>query len=366
MLRNPYAFYAALRSSGSVHFLAAHGFWIVLDYDDVLYALKHPQLFSSVKPTVRFDPVLSEADPPAHTRVRRILAPYFSAQPVQALEGYVRESAMKLLRQSDGTELDLVNNFAEPLTELTMARFLELSEDETEDLRRSLFPYKQRSDGLIYQILEDWLRNYLERQRERPGDNLGSRLLQGQGEASLTAEETLTLMRLLWAAGIYTTSRLISTSALLMLQHPLVRAEVQADLFLLPAFIEEALRLDTPELMAWRTTTADIELAGVKIPARAEVRLSIAAANRDPKHFADPDKLSLQRKPNNHLSFAAGPHACLGALLTRMEARVALETLLTEWPNFSNARPLHTVSYAGEFHSRALKHLFIAKSWKPD
>jgi cytochrome P450 len=361
VVRNPYPHYATLRRSGSVHFLRDQGFWLVLDYDDVAYALKHPEIFSSRRPTVRFDPVLVETDAPAHTRVRRILSPYFSTQPVQALEDYVRDCAVRLLKKHDGTgEFDLVNNFADPLTELTSGRFLGLSEDETEDLRRCLAPYKHRLDGSMYPVMEDWFREYLKRLPASAGEKLGNRLLRGEGEGALTPEEVVALLKLLWAAGTFTTARLIATSTLLLLQHPTLRTEVGRDLSLLPALIEESLRLEVPEQIVWRTTRDEgFELSGVKIPARSEVRLCIGAANRDPKRFADPDNPSLRRTPNNHLSFGAGTHFCLGALLARMEGRVALETLFAEWPDFSAARSLYTVSYTGSFHFRALEHLFV-------
>ncbi|MET0624931.1 MAG: cytochrome P450 [Pyrinomonadaceae bacterium] len=358
VVRDPYPHYAALRRSGSVHFLKEHGFWLVLDYDDVVRAIKQPQQFSSVRPAVRFDPVLTESDPPAHTRVRRILSPYFSTQSAHALEGYVRDCAVRLLRESERpAEFDLVSSFAEPLTELTITRLLGLSEQDTESIRRHLAPHKR--DGLLFTKLEEWVRDYVARLLARPDESMGSRLLLGEGEAALTPEEVVTLLKLLWAAGTHTTERLISTSSLLLLRHPAVRDEVQASPGLLPAFVEEALRLDTPELMAWRSTRAEVEVAGVTIPAGADVKLCIAAANHDPAQFPEPERLSLRRNPNNHLSFAAGPHFCLGASLARMEARVALETLLTEWPDFGAARPLHTISYVEEYHSRTLKELFV-------
>jgi len=361
VVRNPYPHYAALRRAGPVHYLREHGFWLVLNYDDVLHGLKQPQLFSSVRPAVRFDPVLTESDPPAHTRVRRILSPYFSAQSVQALEAYVRDCAVRLLRQSGRpADFDLVKNFAQPLTELTITRLLGLSEEDTEELRRVLAPHRRSADGLLFITLEEWVREHVGRLRERPDESLGGRLLRGEGESALTPEEVVTLLKLLWAAGTHTTERLIATSALLLLRYPSARAEVQRDSGLLPQFVEEALRFDAPELMAWRVARTDVALSGVRIPAGAEVRLSIAAANHDPRQFAEPERLSLRRSPNNHLSFAAGPHYCLGAALTRMEVRVALETLFAEWPDFSAARPLHTISYFEEYHSRTLNELFVA------
>ncbi|HEX8131723.1 MAG TPA: cytochrome P450 [Pyrinomonadaceae bacterium] len=343
--------------------MTEHGFWLVLGYDEVVHALKQPQIFSSVRPSVRFDPVLNEADPPAHTRVRRILSPYFSTPSVQALEDYAKGCAVELLAKGDGAaEFDLVNNFAVPLTEMLLGRLLGLLPEETEDLRRQLDPHKHSFDGKFYLVLKDWLRAYLGQQQARPADNMGSRLLRGAGEATLTPDEIVAVMKLFWVAGTTTTSRLIAASALLLLEHQQARVEVQSDLRLLPTFIEEAMRLEAPEQMVWRVATEAVELSGARIAAGAEVRLCIAAANRDPEHFTEPDDISLRRNPNHHLSFAAGPHYCIGAALGRMLARVGLETLLSGWPDFRAARPLSAISYEESFSSRALEHLFIREA----
>ncbi|HKO61267.1 MAG TPA: cytochrome P450, partial [Pyrinomonadaceae bacterium] len=302
VVRNPYAFYAALRRTGPVHFLKEHEFWLVLDYDDVIHGLKHPQIFSSVRPTVRFDPILVETDAPAHTRVRRILSPYFSPQSLQDLEAFARYYALKLLNAGDrSAEFDLVENFAEPLAEMTIGRFLGFSEEETEELRLCLAPLRHPSDSSLYQVLEEWMRDYLNRVRPNSDQSLGHQLMRGEGEAALGPEEAVGLMKLLWSAGTQTTGNLIASSTLLLLGHPNVRTKLQDDTNLLPTFIEESLRFEAPELMSWRVTREEVELSGVSIPAGAEVRLCIASANRDPKHFADPDNLSLQRKVNNHL-----------------------------------------------------------------
>jgi cytochrome P450 len=360
VLLDPYENYAALRRAGSVHFLTEHGFWIVLGYDDVVHALKRPEIFSSARPTVRFDPILNEADPPAHTRVRRVLAPHFSSRSAQALEDYAETCASRLLERGDGAaEFDLVENFADPVTELAMGRLLGFSRDETENLMRLLAPHKRSLDGEMYRLLEEWLRAYVERARDLPGESLGGRLARGEGEAALAHEEIVGVLKLLWVAGITTTSRLISASALLLLRHPHARAELMEEPELLPAFVEEAVRLEPSEQMVWRVTREGVELSGAQIPAGEEVRLCLAAANRDPAHFPEPDGLSLRRDPNHHLSFAAGPHYCLGAAAGRAVTRAALAALLTRWPDFDAARPLSALSYEESFSSRALEHLFV-------
>lgn len=360
VVQNPFPHYAALRQSGAVQFLTKHDFWLVLGYDEVMHALKDPRVFSSVRPAVRFDPVLNEADPPAHTRVRRILTPHFSAQAVQTHESAARSCAEELLTRGAKTpEFDLVENFAAPLTESLMSCLVGFSVDETAELRSQLNAHKRRTDGSVYRVLEDWLRDYVKRVHESPGASFSSKLLQGTGDAVLSPDEVVALLKLFWVAGTTTTSRLIAAAALLLLEHEDVRTEVRRDSQLLPVFIDEAMRLQAPEQMVWRVATRDVELAGAKIAAGADVRLSVAAANRDPAHFPEPDRISLSRNPNHHLSFAAGPHYCIGAAMGRMLARVALETLLAGWPEFSAARPLSTVRYEESFSSRAVEHLFV-------
>lgn len=360
VLLNPYVHYAALRRAGSAQLLTAHGFWLVLGYDDVVYALKRPDIFSSARPTVRFDPLLNEADAPAHTRMRRLLSPYFTSRSAQALEEYVAPTAEQLLsRGEEAAEFDLVEDFAGPVTEMAVGRLLGLTTDETEELRERLAPHRHSLDGKLYLVLVDWFEEYVRRLTESPRACLGSGLLRGAGEAGLAPEEVVGLLKLFWVAGTTTTSRLIAAAALLLLQHPPVRAELRAEMSLLPAFVEEAVRLEAPEQMVWRFTRESVELSGTRIPAGAEVRLCIAAANRDPQHFAEPDSVSLRRSPNQHLSFGAGSHYCPGAAAGRVVARVALERLLARWPDFVNTRPLSAISYEESFSSRALEHLFV-------
>jgi cytochrome P450 len=109
-------------------------------------------------------------------------------------------------------------------------------------------------------------------------------------------------------------------------------------------------------------TRDEVTVSGTSIPAGASVNLCIGAANRDPAHFADPDALDLRRGHNKHLSMGSGPHHCVGAALGRMEVRVALEVLLTEWPEFREARPLYTVSFEESLRTRALKNLYVRRA----
>ncbi|HEU0076787.1 MAG TPA: cytochrome P450, partial [Longimicrobiaceae bacterium] len=167
-------------------------------------------------------------------------------------------------------------------------------------------------------------------------------------------------LKLFWIAGTTTTTRLVAAAALHLLRDPELRARVQADPALVPALVEEAARLDPPEMLLWRIAGPGAELAGVAIPPGAEVRLGGAAANRDPARFPDPDRLRLERAPNPHLTFGSGPHVCPGSRLARLQVRVALEALLAAWPRFREARPLAALSDAPSPNSRALSELWVS------
>lgn len=359
--RDPFPVYAAMRARGAVHHLPEQDAWLVLGHAEVAQAFRQPHRLSSVLEPVRFDPLLVEADPPAHTRVRRMLGPLFSPAALPALEAHARACAGSLLRDAARLPaLDLVGGYAEPLTGQVVGRFLGLADDETRALQEALAPYRHVQSPEEYRVLERWMRDHLARTPDAPAHALGAPL--AGGEPALTPAEIAGAMKLLWVAGTTTTSRLVAALALRLLQHPALRARIGADLRLLPAFVEEGLRLDAPEQLIWRVAREEVEIAGTRIPAGADVRLCVAAANRDPAWFAEPDCPVLDRTPTPHLSFGAGPHFCPGNRIARMVARVAIETLLTAWPDFRAAEPLDRLAYGDSFDYRALQRLRVTAS----
>lgn len=356
-VRNPYPLYAALRERGPVHFLPRYGFWLVVGYDEAEHALKHPALFSSVRTPVRFDPILNEADPPAHTRARRSVAPIFSPAAVQAMEDLTRAAARELLAGVD--ELDLVNGFGVPLTERVAGAFLGLAAAESAELARLLDPHRHTEDGRYFTVLEEWFRDYAATLPGRATPVPGHALLRHADGSVLDPAEIAGMIRMVWVAGTTTTGRLIPAAALQLLLHPELRARVADDAELLPAFVEEAARLNAPEQLLWRIARPGAEIGGTAIPEGAEVRVSIGAANRDPARFHEPDAVRLDREPARHLTFGAGPHFCPGTRLARLQVRVALETLLAEWPRFAAAKPLDTLEYVPAIDHRALRELVV-------
>ena len=161
----------------------------------------------------------------------------------------------------------------------------------------------------------------------------------------------------MWMASITTTSMLISNAAHYLLTHPVVADQLRAQPPLIDAFIEEILRLEPPLGALWRTVTQPVTLGGREIPAGASVVCSIVAANRDPARYARPDELDLHRRPARHLSFGGGVHACLGAHLARLEARVAVEWLLAHGPALRLTNASAPPEYFPTQHFRALATL---------
>lgn len=354
---DPYPYYTKLREKGSVHYLPDLGFWLVVKYDEVLNALKKPQIFANLP--FELDMTLVGANPPAHTRVRRILAPYFSSSSIEIIARLTKAKVSRLItRKYNGIKLDVVKDFAQPLTEEIVADLLGFNDEELESLRRKIGSEKHNLELYLHPLAE-FCAGHIRRLMSNPGDDLCSKLLINK-EDGLSVEETISITKLLWVAGTTTTSMLLSTCILLLLKMPKLQNLIRLNCGLLPQFIEETLRYDAPEQMGWRVTTTDTEIEGVKIPANSQVRLCLGAANRDAKKFPNPDEFLLTRSNSHeHLSFSAGPHYCLGASLSRLIVRQALEEFLTQTRNLQMTQSLEDLNYLPSYHFRCLEKLII-------
>jgi cytochrome P450 len=157
-------------------------------------------------------------------------------------------------------------------------------------------------------------------------------LLNAQRRGELSHDELMATCVLLLFAGHETTTNLIGNAVLALLRHPRELARLRAEPSLTPSAVEELLRYDSPVQAAFRKALVDVEIRDVTIRRGDHLLLLLGAANRDPRHFDDPERLDLGRRPNRHLAFSSGPHYCLGAVLARLEAEIALETLLRRFP----------------------------------
>jgi cytochrome P450 len=329
--RDPFPHYDALRARGPVQFLAHHGAWVILGQGELQWVFTHAELFSN-EPYADVDAVLLAADPPEHTGVRRKLNPYFSREVIDQLGAFAAERAASLLRP----RLDVVAEYARPLSEAVAARLLDF--EEASSVRAADFAALVRALDAI---------------AHRAG-MYGRLRADGFEDA-----QARSLVRLFWIASTATTERVIARCVLALLQHPHVRAAVQQDPALQPIFIDEVMRMHQPEPMLRRLATQEVELAGARIPAGAIVYLSLAAANRDPRRYEHPHELRLDRGPSRHLTFGHGIHYCIGATLGRATVAAALRALLANAPQFRAAQPLESVRFVATMMAHYIESLTI-------
>ena len=320
--RDPYPHYQRLRAAGSVHFLRRENAWLLLGYEDVRHAFAHPELFSSAHYR-DVDDVLLAADPPAHGEARRVISPLFSPDVVARLGTFADGKAAELIRP----RMDVVRDYGVALTHAVAAHFLGFDADAVADIEAAharspeIGPFTRALDEIATRgTMYDSLR-----------------------EAGVADAPARSLVRLLWLAATTTTERVIARCVLRLLEHEDVRAALTQDPALIPAFVEEVLRLHPPEHAVPRLTTADVTVGGTPIPAGALVYLGVAAANRDPAFFEDAEQLRLDRPAVRHFAFGFGIHHCVGAAVARRVVAGAVRTLLAHAPRFRAAQPLDSV-----------------------
>ncbi|HEX2094152.1 MAG TPA: cytochrome P450 [Longimicrobiaceae bacterium] len=336
--RDPFPCYEALRAAGPVQYLARHDAWIVLDHEEVKSAFMRPHLFSN-RPYEDVDAVLLAADPPEHTAVRRIVSAYFSREVIERLGAFAAERAAALLKP----RLDVVREYAQPLSEAVAARLLGVDDATVEAIRAAA----ARSPAFAQYVRElDRLADRAEMYGRLRGDGLDD----GQARS---------LVRLLWVASTKTSERAIAQCVLRLLRHEDVRLALRDDPAKIGPFIEEVLRLHQPEPMLRRVTREAVDLGGVTIPAGAMVNLCLAAANRDPAVYEHPAELRLDRPAARHLTFGYGIHHCVGARLGRAEVTAAVRTLLLDAPRFRAAQPLDSVPYCATMTAHYIESLVV-------
>jgi cytochrome P450 len=354
-VQKPYQHYEALRRSGSVQFLNQDNCWIVLDYDDVASALKRHDEFSNA-PLRSVDPVLSGADPPDHTRARYALMAQFSARGLSTAQAQAQITCERLLDQlSSQPEFDIVHDYAHPFAQEMLSHVIGLTENDLNDLKQAVPGTLQDEQHLLG--IETFYSAYVDKVTAVPGENLCSRLL--SNTSGFTKEEIVNLLKTIWLAGTTSPAALIANSVGILLDHYAVRLELQRDISLVPQFVEEVLRFNPPEHFVKRMTRRETQLGGVSIPANADIKLCLAAANRDTKHYSNAEFFILNRNPRDHLAFGGGSHFCLGAMLARIEANVAIKALLERYPLIKPGRPRRERHYRMSRDVRILESLIV-------
>jgi cytochrome P450 len=310
------------------------------------------------------------ADPPDHTRLRRLVSTGFTARRVERLEPRIATITAELLDDMAGrTEVDLVDAFAFPLPIQVICELLGIPVADRDSFRTwsntivsgGLIADPARMEQVRAAIgqLVGYIRNLLVDKRSRPADDLLSALLDPPEDTDrLTEDELVSMVFLMLIAGHETTVNLIANGVYLLLTHPDQLEQVRADPSLLAGAVEEFLRYESPvQTSTFRVTTEPVVYAGVEIPEGEPVLISLLAANRDDKVFTDADQLDVARKEAGHIAFGYGIHFCLGAALARLEGRIAIGALLTRFPHLRLAAPVEDLRWRPGMLIRGLAEL---------
>lgn len=339
---DPFPAYDLLRVSGPVHFLARHGAWIVVGYDELRTAFAMPQLLSN-QPYEDVDAVLLAADPPEHTAIRRITSRYFTREVIEAIGRATAETAPRLLQKR---RLDAIRDYAEPLSELAAARLIGLDDGALHDVRAAGAHFTD-----FGRYVGD-LRTMAHRAEMYEG-------LRGDG---LDDAQARSLVALFWVASTKTTERTIAAAAFRLVTHDGIRGELQRDPAATGRFLDEVLRLHQPEPMLRRLAKAPVELGGQAIPAGSVVYLCLAGANRDPARYERPHELRLDRGASGHLSFGHGIHYCIGATLAKTVVDAAVRELAAEGRGPRLAQPRESIRWQASMMVRYMESLAIETS----
>lgn len=299
-------------------------------------------------------PSMLVLDPPEHGRYRRLVGRVFTPRAVEALRPRVQAIADELLdRLTDRGVVDLVDTYASQLPVAVICELLGVPAHEHDRVRQfgqeaapaldvGIGYGRYRSVDTAIRGFQAWLAGHLQQLRHTPGEDLLSRLVHVEDEDGqrLTDVELQVTALLLLAAGYETTTNLIGSGAVLLLEHPDQREVLVADPSRWPGAVEEVLRFEGPVQLTGRFATRDTELAGHRLERGTLVLAYVAGANRDPEVFAAPATFDVRRaNARDHLAFSGGRHYCLGAGLARLEAEVALRTLFERFPHLALAGP---------------------------
>lgn len=328
-----------------------YGIWHVFRYADVARAISDSQVFSS--DVGRVFPVgdkftegnLTRTDPPRHHTLRRLVGAAFSPKVVTGLAPRIAEVTRELLDATGGaTEFDLVSALAYPLPVTVIAELLGLPISDRELFRSwadKLFDQDTAdpNDPELARKVDEgtadmvaYLGEHCADRRARPRNDLISRLAEVEADGErLSDVEVVNFSIVLLIAGHITTTALLGNTMLCVDEHPEVWAQLHADRTLVEAAIEEVLRYRSSFTQVGRVTTVETALAGEIIPADVIVTPWLVSANRDEREFADPDRFDIHRSGNHHVAFGHGIHFCIGQLLARVEARVAVGVLLDQY-----------------------------------
>jgi cytochrome P450 len=360
--------------------------WLVTEYEvgsralldraisvDMTSVLTPEQLAQMPETPEVFQPLrrnILTVDPPEHTRLRKLVQPSFTASAIEKLRPRIQQITDDLLDAVEATaaergesapdrQMELISQFSYPLPITVICEMLGIPPEDREQTRRwsedllsAQSPDRMEEIGRNIGEFIAYLRDLFARKRDTPGDDLISQLLQVEVDGDrLTEDEILAMVFILFVAGHITTVNLIANGVFALLTNPDQAAQLRSDPGLATNAVEEILRYYGPaETTTPRFAREDVELGGQAIAKGDPLLVVLAAADRDPARFADPQSFEITRDDaNRHIAFGKGVHACLGAPLARLEGQIALETLFRRYPDLRLAVPENEITWAPSF-----------------
>lgn len=356
---DPYPVWRRLREEAPLYYNERYDFYALSRFEDVRGALMDWRTYSSARGTL-IEMIKSDhgpmpgsiifEDPAAHDVHRSLLSRVFTPRRIKALEPRVRELCARCLDPLVGAGgFDFIGDLGAQMPMQVIGMLLGIPEEGLRPLRELIDDGLRLDTGTMpdfeaaqaqSQAQLAAITEYIDWRAGHPSDDIITELLNAEYEdvdgtrRRLSRDELVNYVNLLAAAGNETTTRLIGWSGKTLADHPDQRAEVAADLDLVPQTIEEILRYETPPPMLARYVTRDVAHHGHTVPEGSVMALLTASANRDDRKFADGDRFDIHRSTDQHLAFAYGIHFCLGAALARMEGRIALEEVLKRFPTW--------------------------------
>jgi cytochrome P450 len=361
VLANPYPLYRRLREHDPVHWDVFLHAWVVTSYTDVLTVLRDfsadrtpaPEQIAALGMT-SLEPIAQVMakqmlfmDAPTHTRLRKLCSTAFTPRRVDAMRSHIQDITDRLLDDVAARgRMDVIADFANPLPAIVTAELLGVPTADhvqlkswSADFAEMLGNFQHNPDraGRVLRSLQDmtaYFRSAIREQERNPRDGLIHSLMTAEVDGNrLTEEEVIANTIVTMVGGQETTTNLIGNGLLTLLQNPAQLAQLRDDPSIIEPAVEELLRFESPSQHTARLAPDDVMLGGKLIRKRDAVMAVMAAANRDPERFPDPDRLDLTRPNNRHLAFGWAAHFCFGAPLARMEGQIAFSALLRRLPN---------------------------------
>jgi cytochrome P450 len=357
VMADPHPFYERMRTESPAYYLEKYNAWALCRFEDVWQASGDPTHFSSTSGTLPAQvltkeqpviPILNYVDPPQHTELRGLFNARFTPRAIGALEDTIRASAVELLTRGEGSDdFDFVDDFAMPFSTRVAAEVIGIPESGMP----SMVEWMQRffghdpdsgsmtADGMTALAeVNTYGAELTQDRRKRPTDDLdaiNAMLAHEKRTGRVFSDEEAGMhLGMLVIAGAETSAKALSLFVSLLSQHPDQRRHLLADPRLIVDGFHEALRYDNPTQFLCRTVAEPIELHGQRLSRGQGVMLLYASGNRDEREFDRPKDFDVTRRPTRILSFSAGRHLCLGIHVARLEARVAVEELLSRYPDY--------------------------------